>query len=257
MSTNGNNPNLGMPSPDSRKSIENASTTGHPEGRGIAVSSDFLITKTELRAENETRKERGEEPLSKEKYLIARFFGENKDKVGLELGTSIGGVFMREASPYVAHMDGISNGITEEEVGNIESTCENCDVRLGDAATLPYEDNRFDFIFGVHIHRYFKQYESYKEAREYFLTVIKEIYRTLKPGGIAILAPALENPTFRLHVPSDVEQGGKNLDSPDFTEEERALLPEGLQIEVMKDQHVVAGIAGAGYKSSIRITKPA
>lgn len=252
MSLNANHANLGGPTPDQRKSIENANDRKHPEGRGVAVCAEFLVTNAELAEENKAREARGEEPLTREQYLVERYFGE--DKVGLELGTSMGGVFMREASPHVAHMDGISNGITEEEIGKIENVCENCDVRLGDAATLPYEDNRFDFVFAVHIHRYFKEHASYEEAREYFLKVIQEIYRTLKPGGVAILSPALHTPTYRLTDPTNLDHGGGNLDSTDFTEEERALLPEGIVIEAMKDQHRRYGEESF---SSIRITKPA
>jgi ubiquinone/menaquinone biosynthesis C-methylase UbiE len=244
-----------FPSGRRREAILNANLKEHPEGRGLAESAEHIITRRELRAENQARKERGLEPISEKDYLIAKHFGDSKDKVVLELGTSTGGVFAREAAPYVAHIDGISAGITEEEIGRIERECQNCDIRLADAASLPYEDNRFDYIYGIYVHRYFAENEPSEIARAYYIKVLSEIYRTLKPGGMAVLSPAFSG-TFRW-TDTEKKEDGQLLDSVDFTETERSLLPNGIKVVLEKEQHSFVTRLGLARLDSIRIYKPA
>ncbi len=110
--------------------------------------------------------------------LLHQKLGNSRDKVMLEIGSGIG----RMTKVFVNNFKEVyAIDISDVMISNAKkwlSGLNNITLTVNDGATIPFEDNMFDFVFSTQTFRYIPREEIFQK---YF----SEICRTLKHGGIA------------------------------------------------------------------------
>jgi len=71
---------------------------------------------------------------------------------------------------------------------NSQTNMKNCNFRLGDVRSLPYNDNFFDVVFLLDVLEHIDKVD----------TAVKEVFRVLKPNGSAILSGPTESWFYKI-----------------------------------------------------------
>lgn len=118
------------------------------------------------------------EKYIKSDELLNEKLGNFKEKIMLEIGCGIGRmteVFANNFQEvYAVDFSDVMIGCAQKRL----AAYNNAVLAVNDGAKIPFADNAFDFIFSFLVFRYIT---ARKTVEDYF----KEVYRTLKPGGLA------------------------------------------------------------------------
>ncbi|MDO8592390.1 MAG: methyltransferase domain-containing protein [bacterium] len=110
--------------------------------------------------------------------LLHKFLGDFKDKIALDIGVGVGRMteFFSQDFKIIYGIDISPNMLTI--AGKRLSALNNIELAASAGDDIPFSDAEFDLIFS---HLTFKHLPNTAITQNYF----KEIFRTLKPGGLA------------------------------------------------------------------------
>lgn len=113
----------------------------------------------------------------------------------LDIGCAVGGPARYMADRFDCHVSGIdiTSGFIRagEELSRLTNMADRVDLRVGDGATLPYEDAAFDGAYTQHV-------TMNVEGRAGFYA---EAFRVIKPGGFLALSEHGMGPVGDPHYP--------------------------------------------------------
>lgn len=111
-----------------------------------------------------------------QKYVLPFITSYNaREMTALDIGCGLGRL-SNALTPHFKKVIGVD--ISEVMVAQAKTKHPNLDVRVSEAASLAVENSSVDYVFSFIVFQHFP-------SREYALQSFREVYRVLKPGGIA------------------------------------------------------------------------
>lgn len=105
----------------------------------------------------------------------------SKDSKVLDIGIGTG-ILLKELQKFGCKCYGID--ISEKNVENLKAKLPNVELRVGEVARIPYQDNTFDVIFMIELIEHL--------LLEDIIVGLREAGRTLKPRGYLIITTPYE-----------------------------------------------------------------
>jgi ubiquinone/menaquinone biosynthesis C-methylase UbiE len=133
---------------------------------------------------------------------------------GLDIGCGQGW-YMVALTEHGYRMSGVDPSTEQLQAARLNlSNQKDTQVEVASATALPFEDNRFDFVYSVNVFHHILDREERKNA-------FREVIRVLKPGGQFFLHEInVTNPLFRLYMSyvfpllNDIDEGNEMWINP-------------------------------------------